>query len=98
MPGRNPPHNLGWRTRPVNNTSDRGSADIGVAELTGARAEELATMDIFQGCPPEDLLPLAACAPVAQSKVKAMANSARAAMWCSRIFDFASDALPGAFK
>lgn len=32
-----------------------------MAELTGARAEELATMDIFQGCPPEDLLPLAAC-------------------------------------
>jgi protein lysine acetyltransferase len=32
-----------------------------VAELTGARAEELATMDIFQGCPPEDLLPLAGC-------------------------------------
>jgi CRP-like cAMP-binding protein len=31
-----------------------------VAELTGARAEELATMDIFEGCPVEDLVPLAA--------------------------------------
>jgi CRP-like cAMP-binding protein len=32
-----------------------------VAELTGARLEELARMDIFEGCPPEELLPLAAC-------------------------------------
>jgi protein lysine acetyltransferase len=32
-----------------------------VAELTGARAEELATMDVFEGCTPEDLEPLAAC-------------------------------------
>jgi protein lysine acetyltransferase len=31
-----------------------------VAELTGARAEELATMDVFAGCPIEDLVPLAA--------------------------------------
>jgi protein lysine acetyltransferase len=31
-----------------------------VAELTGARAEELATMDVFEGCIPEDLEPLAA--------------------------------------
>jgi CRP-like cAMP-binding protein len=31
-----------------------------VAELTGVRADELATMDIFQGCPVEDLMPLAA--------------------------------------
>lgn len=31
-----------------------------VAELTGARAEELATMDIFEGCTTEDLVPLAA--------------------------------------
>ncbi len=31
-----------------------------VAELTGARAEELATMDIFEGCATEDLVPLAA--------------------------------------
>jgi protein lysine acetyltransferase len=31
-----------------------------VAELTGARAEELATMDVFEGCTPEDLEPLAA--------------------------------------
>jgi CRP-like cAMP-binding protein len=31
-----------------------------VAELTGARAEELATMDIFEGCPTADLVPLAA--------------------------------------
>ena len=31
-----------------------------MAELTGARAEELATMDIFEGCTTEDLLPLAA--------------------------------------
>ena len=31
-----------------------------VAGLTGARAEELATMDIFEGCPAEDLMPLAA--------------------------------------
>src|SRR5271163_74361 len=35
--------------------------NIAVAELTGARAEELATMDIFEGCPTEDLMPLAAC-------------------------------------
>ena len=34
--------------------------DIAVAELTGARAEELATMDIFEGCPIEELVPLAA--------------------------------------
>lgn len=34
--------------------------DIAVAELTGARAEELATMDVFAGCPIEDLVPLAA--------------------------------------
>jgi protein lysine acetyltransferase len=34
-----------------------------VAELTGARAEELATMDISEGCPTEDLMPLAACVP-----------------------------------
>ncbi|WP_156763961.1 GNAT family N-acetyltransferase [Mycobacterium sp. 852002-50816_SCH5313054-b] len=34
--------------------------DIAVAELTGARAEELATMDVFAGCPTEDLVPLAA--------------------------------------
>jgi len=32
-----------------------------VAGLTGARVEELATMDIFEGCPREDLVPLAAC-------------------------------------
>jgi CRP-like cAMP-binding protein len=31
-----------------------------VAELTGARAEELAGMDIFEGCSAEDLMPLAA--------------------------------------
>jgi protein lysine acetyltransferase len=31
-----------------------------VTELIGARAEELATMDIFAGCPIEDLIPLAA--------------------------------------
>jgi protein lysine acetyltransferase len=31
-----------------------------VAGLTGARVEELATMDIFEGCPREDLVPLAA--------------------------------------
>jgi protein lysine acetyltransferase len=31
-----------------------------VAELTGARAEELATMDLFRGCPREDLEELAA--------------------------------------
>jgi protein lysine acetyltransferase len=31
-----------------------------VTELIGARAEELATMDIFEGCPVEDLMPLAA--------------------------------------
>ncbi len=35
--------------------------DIAVAGLTGARAEELAAMDIFEGCPAEDLVPLAAC-------------------------------------
>ncbi|WP_156764975.1 GNAT family N-acetyltransferase [Mycobacterium sp. 1081908.1] len=38
----------------------RISGDIAVAELTGARAEELATMDIFEGCPIEELVPLAA--------------------------------------
>jgi protein lysine acetyltransferase len=31
-----------------------------VAELIGVRVQELAAMDIFEGCPPEDLLPLAA--------------------------------------
>ena len=31
-----------------------------MAELTGAVAEELAAMDIFEGCPAEDLTPLAA--------------------------------------
>jgi len=31
-----------------------------VTELIGARAEELATMDIFEGCPAGDLMPLAA--------------------------------------
>jgi protein lysine acetyltransferase len=31
-----------------------------VTELIGARAEELATMDIFEGCPIEDLMPFAA--------------------------------------
>jgi len=30
-----------------------------VAELTGARAENLATMDIFAGCPADELVPLA---------------------------------------
>lgn len=34
--------------------------DIAVAGLTGARAEELARMSIFQGCALEDLVPLAA--------------------------------------
>lgn len=42
-----------------------------MAEVTGARVEELAGMDIFEGCPAEDLMPLAAClaplrAPVGQ--------------------------------
>ena len=32
-----------------------------MAEMTGARAEELATMDVFEGCTIEDLVPLAAC-------------------------------------
>ena len=32
-----------------------------MAGLTGARVEELAAMDIFEGCPAEDLVPLAAC-------------------------------------
>jgi protein lysine acetyltransferase len=32
-----------------------------VAGLTGARVEELARMDIFEGCPAEDLAPLAEC-------------------------------------
>ena len=32
-----------------------------MAELTGARAEELATMDVFEGCTTDDLVPLAAC-------------------------------------
>ena len=34
--------------------------DVAVTELIGARAKELATMDIFEGCPVEDLMPLAA--------------------------------------
>jgi CRP-like cAMP-binding protein len=38
----------------------RIGGDIAVAELTGARAEELATMDVFEGCTTEDLVPLAA--------------------------------------
>src|ERR1700712_4508462 len=42
-----------------------------MAELSGVGAEELAGMDIFKGCPAEDLLPLASClaplrAPAAQ--------------------------------
>lgn len=32
-----------------------------MAELTGAGAQELAGMDIFEGCPAEELAPLAAC-------------------------------------
>ena len=32
-----------------------------MAELTGARAEELASMDVFEGCTTDDLVPLAAC-------------------------------------
>lgn len=36
------------------------SRDVAVTELIGARAKELATMDIFEGCPVEDLMPLAA--------------------------------------
>jgi len=35
--------------------------DVNVAGLTGARADELATMDLFEGVPTEDLVPLAAC-------------------------------------
>ncbi|WP_235215974.1 GNAT family N-acetyltransferase [Mycobacterium kyorinense] len=31
-----------------------------MTELTGVRAEELAAMDIFKGCPAQDLMPLAA--------------------------------------
>ena len=31
-----------------------------MTELTALRADELATLDIFKGCPPEDLMPLAA--------------------------------------
>jgi protein lysine acetyltransferase len=31
-----------------------------VTELTALRADELATLEIFRGCPPEDLMPLAA--------------------------------------
>jgi CRP-like cAMP-binding protein len=30
-----------------------------VAGLTGAQVDELATMNIFEGCPAEDLAPLA---------------------------------------
>lgn len=37
----------------------RGRRSLTVAGLTGARADELATMDIFAGCPAEDLAPLA---------------------------------------
>lgn len=37
----------------------RGWRSLTVAGLTGARADELATMDIFAGCPAEDLAPLA---------------------------------------
>lgn len=38
---------------------NRGGLGI-VTELTALRADELATLDIFKGCPPEDLMPLAA--------------------------------------
>ena len=31
-----------------------------MTELTALRADELAALDIFKGCPPEDLMPLAA--------------------------------------
>ena len=31
-----------------------------VTELTALRADELAELDIFKGCPAEDLMPLAA--------------------------------------
>ena len=34
--------------------------DVAVTELIGARAKERATMDICEGCPVEDLMPLAA--------------------------------------
>src|SRR5690349_21567012 len=36
-----------------------GRRSLAVAGLTGARVDELATMDIFKGCPAEDLAPLA---------------------------------------
>src|ERR1700752_4432408 len=39
----------------------RIGGDIAVGELTGVRAEQLATMDVFEGCPVDDLAPLAAC-------------------------------------
>jgi CRP-like cAMP-binding protein len=35
--------------------------DTAVAKRAGVRVEELATMDIFEGCSTDDLLPLAAC-------------------------------------
>src|ERR1700753_3102232 len=40
--------------------STRHSVSRVMTELIGARAEELATMDIFAGCRIEDLMPLAA--------------------------------------
>jgi CRP-like cAMP-binding protein len=53
--GRKPPHNLSSIGRTTG-----GAGDVTVTELIGARAKELATMDIFAGCPIEDLVPLAA--------------------------------------
>jgi CRP-like cAMP-binding protein len=50
------------RTHSLGNVRDDNTdrRNIVVAELTGARAEELATMDIFEGCAAEDLVALAA--------------------------------------
>jgi protein lysine acetyltransferase len=44
---------------PVADGTDR--RDVAVTGLTGARVEELAAMDIFEGCPAEELVPLAVC-------------------------------------
>ncbi len=45
---------------PCRHRSRRHNLSNIVTELTALRADELATLEIFQGCPPEDLMPLAA--------------------------------------
>jgi protein lysine acetyltransferase len=49
-----------YRVSPASTLQRDNSGGRAVAELTGARAEQLATMYLFEGCPIEDLVPLAA--------------------------------------